>query len=279
MRTIHSGGVAGSDITQGLPRVEELFEARKPKGVAMVTEIDGVVSIGEHGNNKEVIVTGDEKHVERYIIPYGLRITVNDGDHVKAGDRITMGSLDPHDIIRIKGDIAVQNYLIEEVQKVYRTQGVHINDKHIEIVARQMTRKIFIEDAGETELIAGSTVDMTEFNQENKDAKEHGKKQAKGRKTLLGITKVALLTDSFLSAASFQETARVLTDAAVKGKVDKLQGIKENVIIGRLIPAGTGVVDYNSIQVDTKESLNRYRIDNKEDFSNEVYTIKDEDII
>ena len=250
MRTIHSGGVAGSDITQGLPRVEELFEARKPKGVAMVTEIDGVVSIGEHGNNKEVIVTGDEKHVERYIIPYGLRITVNDGDHVKAGDRITMGSLDPHDIIRIKGDIAVQNYLIEEVQKVYRTQGVHINDKHIEIVARQMTRKIFIEDAGETELIAGSTVDMTEFNQENKDAKEHGKKQAKGIKTLLGITKVALLTDSFLSAASFQETARVLTDAAVKGKVDKLQGIKENVIIGRLIPAGTGVVDYKSIEVE-----------------------------
>ncbi len=250
MRTIHSGGVAGSDITQGLPRVEELFEARKPKGVAMVTEIDGVVSIGEHGNNKEVIITGDEKHVERYIIPYGLRITVNDGDHVKAGDRITMGSLDPHDIIRIKGDIAVQNYLIEEVQKVYRTQGVHINDKHIEIVARQMTRKIFIEDAGETELIAGSTVDMTEFNQENKDAKEHGKKQAKGRKTLLGITKVALLTDSFLSAASFQETARVLTDAAVKGKVDKLQGIKENVIIGRLIPAGTGVVDYKSIEVE-----------------------------
>ena len=250
MRTIHSGGVAGSDITQGLPRVEELFEARKPKGVAMVTEIDGVVSIGEHGNNKEVIVTGDEKHVERYIIPYGLRITVNDGDHVKAGDRITMGSLDPHDIIRIKGDIAVQNYLIEEVQKVYRTQGVHINDKHIEIVARQMTRKIFVEDAGETELIAGSTVDMTEFNQENKDAKEHGKKQAKGRKTLLGITKVALLTDSFLSAASFQETARVLTDAAVKGKVDKLQGIKENVIIGRLIPAGTGVVDYKSIEVE-----------------------------
>ena len=250
MRTIHSGGVAGSDITQGLPRVEELFEARKPKGVAMVTEIDGVVSIGEHGNNKEVIITGDEKHVERYIIPYGLRITVNDGDHVKAGDRITMGSLDPHDIIRIKGDIAVQNYLIEEVQKVYRTQGVHINDKHIEIVARQMTRKIFIEDAGETELIAGSTVDMTEFNQENKDAKEHGKKQAKGRKTLLGITKVALLTDSCLSAASFQETARVLTDAAVKGKVDKLQGIKENVIIGRLIPAGTGVVDYKSIEVE-----------------------------
>ena len=279
MRTIHSGGVAGSDITQGLPRVEELFEARKPKGVAMVTEIDGVVSIGEHGNNKEVTVTKDEKHVEKYVIAYGMRLVVNDGDIVKAGDRITEGSLDPHDIIRIKGDVAVENYLIEEVQKVYRTQGVHINDKHIEIVARQMLRKILVEEAGDTNLIAGTTIDMTEFNAENKRCVKEGLKPAKGKKTLLGITKIALLTDSFLSAASFQETARVLTDAAIKGKVDKLQGLKENVIIGRLIPAGTGVVDYNSIQVDTKESLNRYRIDNKEDFSNEVYTIKDEDII
>ena len=279
MRTIHSGGVAGSDITQGLPRVEELFEARKPKGVAMVTEIDGVVSIGEHGNNKEVTVTKDEKHVEKYVIAYGMRLVVNDGDIVKAGDRITEGSLDPHDIIRIKGDVAVENYLIEEVQKVYRTQGVHINDKHIEIVARQMLRKILVEEAGDTNLIAGTTIDMTEFNAENKRCVKEGLKLAKGKKTLLGITKIALLTDSFLSAASFQETARVLTDAAIKGKVDKLQGLKENVIIGRLIPAGTGVVDYNSIQVDTKESLNRYRIDNKEDFSNEVYTIKDEDII
>ena len=279
MRTIHSGGVAGSDITQGLPRVEELFEARKPKGVAMVTEIDGVVSIGEHGNNKEVTVTKDEKHVEKYVIAYGMRLVVNDGDIVKAGDRITEGSLDPHDIIRIKGDVAVENYLIEEVQKVYRTQGVHINDKHIEIVARQMLRKILVEEAGDTNLIAGTTIDMTEFNAENKRCVKEGLKPAKGKKTLIGITKIALLTDSFLSAASFQETARVLTDAAIKGKVDKLQGLKENVIIGRLIPAGTGVVDYNSIQVDTKESLNRYRIDNKEDFSNEVYTIKDEDII
>ena len=253
MRTIHSGGVAGSDITQGLPRVEELFEARKPKGCAMVTEIDGTVTIGEHGNNKEVTVTGDEKNAERYIIPYGLRLAVNTGDTVKAGDRITVGSLDPHDIIRIKGDIAVENYLIEEVQKVYRTQGVHINDKHIEIVARQMTRKIFIEDAGDTKLIAGSTVDMTEYNNENRNAIEEGLKPAKGKKTLLGITKVALLTDSFLSAASFQETARVLTDAAVKGKVDKLQGLKENVIIGRLIPAGTGVVDVDSIHIESTD--------------------------
>ncbi len=255
MRTIHSGGVAGSDITQGLPRVEELFEARKPKGVAMVTEIDGTVTIGEHGNNKEIIVTGDDKHVERYIIPYGLRIAVANGDKIKAGDRITVGSLDPHDIIRIKGDVEVQNYLIEEVQKVYRTQGVQINDKHIEIVARQMTRKIFVEDAGNTELISGSTVDMVEFIAENKRVTELGLKPAKGRKTLLGITKIALLTDSFLSAASFQETARVLTDAAVRGKVDKLQGLKENVIIGRLIPAGTGVINYDEIEVDTQESL------------------------
>ena len=257
MRTIHSGGVAGSDITQGLPRVEELFEARKPKGVAMVTEIDGVVSLGKHGNNKEVIVTKDDKHVERYVIPYGMRLVVTDGSVVKAGDRITEGSLDPHDIIRIKGDVAVENYLIEEVQKVYRTQGVHINDKHIEIVARQMLRKIHVDDAKGTNLITGSTVDMTEFNAANKEAIKNGLEPAKGTKTLLGITKVALQTDSFLSAASFQETARVLTDAAVKGKVDKLQGLKENVLIGRLIPAGTGVVDYSSIEVQGKENENK----------------------
>ena len=251
MRTIHSGGVAGSDITQGLPRVEELFEARKPKGVAMVTEIDGVVTIGEHGANKEVIVTREEdKFVERYVIPYGMRLVVGNGDVVKAGERITEGSLDPHDIIRISGDVAVENYLINEVQKVYRTQGVHINDKHIEIVGRQMLRKIFVEDAGETDLIAGSTVDMMKYNKQNKLAIEAGKKPAKGKKTLQGITKIALLTDSFLSAASFQETARVLTDAAVKGKVDKLLGLKENVIIGRLIPAGTGIVDMNRFELE-----------------------------
>ncbi len=273
MRTIHSGGVAGSDITQGLPRVEELFEARKPKGVAMVTEIDGTVTIGEHGNNKEIIITSDEKHVERYIIPYGLRLAVNNGDVVKAGDRITVGSLDPHDIVRIKGEVAVQNYLIEEVQKVYRTQGVHINDKHIEIVARQMTRKVFIEDAGDTELIAGSTVDITEFNNENRLAIEKGLKIAKGKKTLLGITKIALLTDSFLSAASFQETARVLTDAAVRGKVDKLQGLKENVIIGRLIPAGTGVLDYDNIEVETEESFHH----KDGNFTEEVEELNDEE--
>ena len=256
MRTIHSGGVAGSDITQGLPRVEELFEARKPKGVAMVTEIDGTVTIGEHGSNKEVIVTRDDKYVEKYIIPYGMRLVVSDGSVVKAGERITEGSLDPHDIIRINGDIAVENYLIDEVQKVYRTQGVHINDKHIEIVGRQMLRKILVVDAGETSLITGSTVDMTEFNHANKVAMVEGKKVAKGQKTLQGITKIALQTDSFLSAASFQETARVLTDAAVKGKVDKLLGLKENVIIGRLIPAGTGIINYDSIKIESDEPDN-----------------------
>ena len=203
-----------------------------------------------------------------------MRISVSNGQEIKAGDRITEGSLDPHDIIRIKGDIAVENYLIEEVQKVYRTQGVHINDKHIEIVGRQMLRKIHVEDAGDTNLIAGSTVDMTEFNSENKIASENGKKQAKGKKTLLGITKVALQTDSFLSAASFQETARVLTDAALRGKVDKLHGLKENVIIGRLIPAGTGVVDYKNIEVESVESLVT-----EEESKIDKYIIPDEDIV
>ncbi len=250
MRTFHSGGIAGGDITQGLPRVEELFEARKPKGVAMVSEIAGTVTIGEKGNNKEVTVVGEDKYTETYLIPYGLRLVVHTGDVIEAGDRITEGSLDPHDIIRIKGALAVENYLIEEVQRVYRTQGVHINDKHIEIVARQMLRKIHVDDKGETTLITGSTVDMNEFNSANKEAKDAGKAVAKGTNILLGITKVALSTDSFLSAASFQETSRVLTDAAVKGKVDRLLGLKENVIIGRLIPAGTGVVDTSRIEVE-----------------------------
>ncbi len=277
MRTIHNGGVAGSDITQGLPRVEELFEARKPKGVAMVTEIDGTVTIGNKGNNKEVIITRDDKYVEKYVIAYGMRLVVSDGDKVKAGDRITEGSLDPHDIIRIKGDIAVQNYLIEEVQKTYRTQGVHINDKHIEIVARQMLRKIYVEESGDTNLIAGTTIDMTEFNRANKHAIMEDKKPAKGKKTLLGITKVALLTDSFLSSASFQETARVLTDAAVKGKVDKLQGLKENVIIGRLIPAGTGVVDPNSIEVISKDEILKKDIADNE--INDIVEASKEEIV
>ncbi|MBR5228192.1 MAG: DNA-directed RNA polymerase subunit beta' [Clostridia bacterium] len=249
MRTIHSGGVAGSDITQGLPRVEELFEARKPKGVAIVSEIGGTVKITALDDlNKEVTVTSEDKTAETYKI-YGARPAVKDGDVIQAGDKLTEGSLDPHDIIRINGVVAVQNYLIQEVQRVYRTQGVHINDKHIEIVAKQMLRKVRVEDIGDTNLIAGSLIDINEFKEANNIAREEGKKEATGYRELLGITKVALLTDSFLSAASFQETARVLTDAAVKGKEDKLLGLKENVIIGRLIPAGTGLIDYSKIRV------------------------------
>jgi len=255
MRTIHTGGVAGgADITQGLPRVEELFEARKPKGVAIVTEIAGTVRIEAVDDlNKDVIVTNEEGTSMRYPI-YSARPLVKDGETIEAGARLTEGSLDPHDIIRINGEVAVQNYIIQEIQKAYRTQGVHINDKHIEIVAKQMLRKVRVLDAGETSLVAASMVDINEFKSANKEAREQGKKEATGKRELLGITKVALLTDSFLSSASFQETARVLTDAAVKGKTDKLLGLKENVIIGRLIPAGTGLVDYGDIRLSKTDS-------------------------
>ena len=253
MRTIHSGGVVGLDITQGLPRVEELFEARKPKGVAVVSENSGKVKINAVDEiNKEIIVTGEDKDTQKYQI-YSARPAVKDGDKIEAGDRLTEGSLDPHDIIRIKGEVAVQNYLIEEVQRVYRTQGVHINDKHIEIVAKQMLRKVRVLKAGDTNLIEGSVIDINKFKTANAEAKEAGKKPAEGKRELLGITKVALLTDSFLSAASFQETARVLTDAAVKGKTDKLLGLKENVIIGRLIPAGTGLVSQTSLTIKNSD--------------------------
>ncbi|MBQ8043733.1 MAG: DNA-directed RNA polymerase subunit beta' [Clostridia bacterium] len=254
MRTIHTGGVAGgADITQGLPRVEELFEARKPKGVAIVTEIAGTVKVTALDDiNKNVTVTSEDGTSETYEL-YSARPVVKDGDVIEAGARLTEGSLDPHDIIRINGEVAVQNYIIQEIQKAYRTQGVHINDKHIEIVAKQMLRKIKVNDAGETNLVAGSVIDINEFKAANKEAAEQGKKLATGKRELLGITKVALLTDSFLSAASFQETARVLTDAAIKGKTDKLLGLKENVIIGRLIPAGTGLVDYKDISFSSDE--------------------------
>ena len=254
MRTIHTGGVAGgADITQGLPRVEELFEARKPKGVAIVTEIAGTVKVTALDDiNKNVTVTSEDGTSETYEL-YSARPVVKDGDVIAAGDRLTEGSLDPHDIIRINGEVAVQNYIIQEIQKAYRTQGVHINDKHIEIVAKQMLRKIKVNDAGETKLVAGSVIDINQFKAANKEAAEQGKKLATGKRELLGITKVALLTDSFLSTASFQETARVLTDAAIKGKTDKLLGLKENVIIGRLIPAGTGLVDYKDISFSSDE--------------------------
>ncbi len=255
MRTIHTGGVAGgADITQGLPRVEELFEARKPKGVAIVTEIAGTVRIEAVDDlNKDVVVTNEEGTSMRYPI-YSARPLVKDGDVIEAGARLTEGSLDPHDVIRINGEVAVQNYIIQEIQKAYRTQGVNINDKHIEIVAKQMLRKVRVLDSGETNLVAASMVDINDFKSANKEAREQGKKEATGKRELLGITKVALLTDSFLSSASFQETARVLTDAAVKGKTDKLLGLKENVIIGRLIPAGTGLVDYTDIRLSSKDT-------------------------
>ena len=260
MRTFHSGGVAGNDITQGLPRVEELFEARKPKGLAIITEISGEVKINDAKRRKEVIVTSKDGESRTYTIPYGSRLKVKDGDFLEAGDEITEGSVNPHDILKIKGVQGVQNYLVKEVQRVYRLQGVDINDKHIEIIVRQMLGKVKVEDAGDTELLPGSLVNLHDFEEINQKAIANGLEPAVGRRALLGITKASLATDSFLSAASFQETTRVLTDAAIKGKEDNLIGLKENVIIGKLIPAGTGMKRYKNIEVvlegeetDTKE--------------------------
>ncbi|MGM9682800.1 MAG: DNA-directed RNA polymerase subunit beta', partial [Eubacteriales bacterium] len=258
MRTFHSGGVAGSDITQGLPRVEELFEARTPKKPAIMSEYDGVVHIhmGETANVSDVILTNDDNgEVIKYQIPYGMRIIVSDGEHVSRGQALTEGSKAPADIMQILGLDAVYEYIIKEIQKVYRSQSVNVNDKHIEIIARQMTRKVNIEDGGDTDMLVGSNVDVTEFEEENAklqeriDAGETNLSLAKGSAVLLGITKASLQTESFLSAASFQETTKVLTEAAIKGKVDHLIGLKENVIIGKLIPAGTGMERYHNIDV------------------------------
>jgi DNA-directed RNA polymerase subunit beta' len=250
MRTFHTGGVAAAaDITQGLPRVEELFEARKPKGLAIISEISGEVTIKDSKRKREVIVTSKDGDTRTYTIPYGSRLKVSNGDFIEAGDEITEGSLNPHDILKIKGVHGVENYIVKEVQRVYRLQGVDINDKHIEIIVRQMLGKVRIEDPGDTDLLPGSLVNLFEFEDVNKEAIEKGQKPAVGRRVLLGITKASLVTDSFLSAASFQETTRVLTDAAIKGKVDKLIGLKENVIIGKLIPAGTGMRRYKNIDV------------------------------
>ena len=259
MRTFHTGGVASAeDITQGLPRVEELFEGRKPKHLAIISEIDGVVRYGEEKKKRMVYVTRnvdgdvDEKS---YVIPYGARIRVQEGDEVKAGDRITEGSINPHDILAISGPEAVQNYLIQEVQRTYRMQGVDINDKHVEVIVRQMMRKVRVEDSGDTYLLPGAMIDRAEFDAENNRVRariESGEihlKEATCAPVLLGITKASLATDSFLSAASFQETTRVLTEAAIKGKVDPLLGLKENVIIGKLIPAGTGMQVYTDVDV------------------------------
>ena len=260
MRTIHSGGVAGvADITQGLPRVEELFEARKPKGVAVITEIDGKVKISETKKKKEVIVTSKDDS-RTYTIPFGSKLRVKDGDEVKAAQALIEGSINPAEILAIKGPEGVYEYLISEVQKVYRNQGVDINDKHIEVIARQMLRKMKVEDSGDTDMFPGSLIDMYEFEERNEKAVAEGKRPATGRRALLGITKASLATDSFLSAASFQETTRVLTEAAIKGKEDDLIGLKENVIIGKLIPAGTGMKRYQDVQIKVEGEENKTEI-------------------
>ncbi|MBQ0000608.1 MAG: DNA-directed RNA polymerase subunit beta', partial [Clostridiales bacterium] len=254
MRTFHTGGVAGGDITQGLPRVEELFEARKPKGLAIITEIKGTAVINDTKKKREIIVTDNETGDSKtYLIPYGSRIKVMDGQVLEAGDELTEGSVNPHDILRIKGVRAVQDYMLREVQRVYRLQGVEISDKHIEVIVRQMLKKIRIEENGDTEFLPGSLVDVLEFEDLNEILEAEGKTPAEGKQVLLGITKASLATDSFMSAASFQETTKVLTEAAIKGKIDKLIGLKENVIIGKLIPAGTGLSRYNKVKLDTGE--------------------------
>ena len=252
MRTFHTGGVAGNDITQGLPRVEEIFEARKPKGLAIITEFGGVATIKDTKKKREVIVTNKETGESKtYLIPYGSRIKIMDGAVLEAGDELTEGSVNPHDILKIKGVRAVQDYMLREVQRVYRLQGVEINDKHIEVIVRQMLQKIRIEENGDSDLLPGSMVDALDFLELNEKLEEEGKEQAVGSQVLLGITKASLATNSFLSAASFQETTKVLTEAAIKGKIDPLIGMKENVIIGKLIPAGTGMKRYRNIKLDS----------------------------
>ncbi len=252
MRTFHTGGVAGGDITQGLPRVEELFEARKPKGLAIIAEFGGRVEIRDTKKKREVVVTNpDTAESKAYLIPYGSRIKVIDGQVIEAGDELTEGSVYPHDILKIKGINAVQDYMLREVQRVYRLQGVEINDKHIEVIVRQTMKKIRIDEPGDSSLLPGTNIDIHEFEDVNKALIAEGKAPAEGTQIMLGITKAALATNSFLSAASFQETTRVLTDASIKGKIDPLIGLKENVILGKLIPAGTGMKQYRNISLDT----------------------------
>ncbi len=267
MRTFHTGGVAGDDITQGLPRVEELFEARKPKGLAIITEFGGVATIKDTKKKREIIVTNQETgETKAYLIPYGSRIKILDGAILEAGDELTEGSVNPHDILKIKGVRAVQDYMLQEVQRVYRLQGVDINDKHIEVIVRQMLKKIRIENNGDSELLPGTLVDTLEFDDVNEKLIAEGKEPAEGKQVLLGITKAALATNSFLSAASFQETTKVLTEAAIKGKVDPLIGLKENVLIGKLLPVGTGMKRYRDIKLDS--DLNQFAdIDFDDDFA------------
>ena len=264
MRTFHTGGIASSeDITQGLPRVEELFEGRKPKRLAIISEIAGVVRFEKIKNSKNVVVYNEDTGEERiYLIPFGSRVCVEEEQKIEAGDMITEGSVNPHDVLAIKGPEAVEAYLIQEVQRVYRMQGVDINDKHIEVIVRQMMRKVRVDEAGDTNLIQNSIVDKSEFLSENdkikarKEAGELELEEAYCTPILLGITKASLATDSFLSAASFQETTKVLTEAAIKGKIDPLVGLKENVIIGKLLPAGTGVHRYRDVTIEKKYDSN-----------------------
>ena len=252
MRTFHTGGVAGGDITQGLPRVEELFEARKPKGLAIITEIKGQVAIKDTKKKREIIVTDNETGESKtYLIPYGSRIRVQDGQILEAGDALTEGSVNPHDILKIKGVRAAQDYMLREVQRVYRLQGVEINDKHIEVIVRQMLKKIRVENNGDSSFLPGTLVNVLEFEEVNEQLEKEGKEPAEGKQVMLGITKASLATDSFLSAASFQETTKVLTEAAIKGKIDRLIGLKENVLIGKLIPAGTGMKQYRNVHLST----------------------------
>ena len=257
MRTFHTGGVAGTDITQGLPRVEEIFEARKPKGLAIITEFGGVANIKDTKKKREIIVTNNETGESKaYLIPYGSRIKVMDGAVLEAGDELTEGSVNPHDILKIKGVCAVQDYMLREVQRVYRLQGVEINDKHIELIVRQMLQKVRVETNGDSDMLPGTLVDTLDFEDTNELLESEGKEMAEGKQVLLGITKASLATNSFLSAASFQETTKVLTEAAIKGKVDPLIGMKENVIIGKLIPAGTGMKRYRNIKLDSDVNEN-----------------------
>ena len=278
MRTFHSGGVAGDDITQGLPRVEELFEARKPKGLAIITEFAGVANIKDTKKKREIIVTSPETgETKAYLIPYGSRIKITDGAFLEAGDELTEGSVNPHDILKIKGVRAVQDYMLQEVQRVYRLQGVEINDKHVEVIVRQMLKKIRIENNGDSDFLPGTMVDFLEYEEENEKLAAEGKEPAEGKQVLLGITKASLATNSFLSAASFQETTKVLTEAAIKGNIDPLIGLKENVIIGKLIPAGTGMKRYRSIHLDSDIDENA-ELDVDDLMGEDIFTEEDVEI-
>ena len=281
MRTFHTGGVAGDDITQGLPRVEELFEARKPKGLAIIAEFGGKVQLRDNKKKREVVITNDETGESKaYLIPYGSRIKVLDDQVLEAGDELTEGSVNPHDILKIKGIRAVQDYMLREVQRVYRLQGVDINDKHIEIIVRQMLKKIRIEDNGDSSYLPGTLVDVLDFEDTNEQLIAEGKQPAEGSQVMLGITKASLATDSFMSAASFQETTKVLTDAAIKSKVDPLNGLKENVIIGKLIPAGTGMKRYRSVKLDTEmDEINFFDDDDEIDFGDDLESTELEDAV